>query len=205
MYPANTIGYIVPYCNKFLIFLHKHKNKENILNLTVYYLDKYNSVLFTPSLMSDSLRHHGLQHTRLPCPSSFPWAWVNSCLLNWWCYSIISSSVILFSSCLQSFLAAESFPVNWLFPSDGQSIGASASASVLSMNIQGCFPLGLTSLISLLSRNSQGSSPTLPFKSSKSQWLYFILITSFKPLPQNTVAFWGTEGFFECEVYTSAK
>ena len=152
MYPANTIGYIVPYCNKFLIFLHKHKNKEHILNLTVYYLDKYNSVLFTPSLMSDSLRHHGLQHTRLPCPSSFPWAWVNSCLLNWWCYSIISSSVILFSSCLQSFLAAESFPVNWLFPSDGQSIGASASAPVLSMNIHHWFPLGLAGLTSLQSK-----------------------------------------------------
>ena len=103
------------------------------------------------------------------------------------------------------FLSIRVFSSELLFASGGQSIGASASASVLSMNIQGCFPLGLTSLISLLSRNSQGSSPTLPFKSSKSQWLYFILITSFKPLPQNTVAFWGTEGFFECEVYTSAK
>ena len=138
------------------------------------------------------------------CPSLTPRVCSNSCPLSWWCHPTISSCVTLFS-CPQSFPALGSFLKSWLFALGGHCIGASDLASVLPMNIQRCFPLGLTSLISLLSRNSQGSSPTLPFKSSKSQWLYFILITSFKPLPQNTVAFWGTEGFFECEVYTSAK
>ena len=77
---------------------------------------------------------------------------LNSCSLNWWCHPNISSSVARFSRCPQSFPASGSFPVNWLFASDGQSIGASASASVLPVNIQGWFPLGLTGLISLQSK-----------------------------------------------------
>ena len=90
--------------------------------------------------MSDSLRPHGLQHTRLICPSLSPGACSNSCPLSQWCHPTISSSVPPFSSCLQSFPASGSFPVNQLFTSGGQSIRASASASVLPMSIQGCFP-----------------------------------------------------------------
>ena len=94
----------------------------------------------------------GLQHMRPPCPSSSPRVFPSSCPLNWWCYPTISSSVALFSSCLQSFPSSGSFPVNQLFVSGGRSIGASASASVLPMNIQGWFPLGLTGLINLQSK-----------------------------------------------------
>ena len=90
--------------------------------------------------MSDSLQHHGLQHTRLPCPSASPEACSNSCPLSRWCHPTISSSVVPFSSCLLSFPASGSFPVSQLFASGGQSIGA--SASVLPMKIQGWFPLG---------------------------------------------------------------
>ena len=109
-------------------------------------------LLFNCSVMSDSLQPHGLQHARLPCPSSSPGACSNSCPLSQWCHPTISSSVIPFASCLQSFPASGSFPMSWLFALGGQSIGASASASVLPMSIQGWFPLGLTGLISLLSK-----------------------------------------------------
>ena len=88
----------------------------------------------------------------LPCPSPSPGACSNSCPLSQWCYPTISSSVVPFSSRLQSFPALRSFPVSWLFASGGQSIGASASASVLPVNIQDWSPLGLTGLISLLSK-----------------------------------------------------
>ena len=99
-----------------------------------------------------SLRPHGLQHIRLPCPSPSPRACSKSCLLSWWCHPAISSSVVPFSSCLQSFPASGSFPMSRLFASCGQGIGASAPALVLPMNIQGWFPLGLISLISLQSK-----------------------------------------------------
>ena len=101
---------------------------------------------------SDSLWPHGLQHTRLPYPSLSPRVCSNSCPLSWWCYLIISSSVIPFSFCLQSFPVSGSFPMSWFFASGGQSIGASASASVLPVNIQGIFSLELTGLISLQSK-----------------------------------------------------
>ena len=102
--------------------------------------------------MYNSLQPHGLQHARLPYPSPSPRLRSNSCPLSPWCHSNISSSLVPFSSCLQSFPASGSFPVNQLFTSGGQSIAASASASVLPMNIQGWFPLGLTGLIFLQSR-----------------------------------------------------
>ena len=102
--------------------------------------------------MSDSLRPHGLQHARPPCPSPSPGAYPNSRPLSWWCHSTISSSVVPFSSCLQSFPASGSFPMNQFFTSGGQSIGDSASASVLPMNIQNWFPLGWTGWISLQSK-----------------------------------------------------
>ena len=107
------------------------------------------SVQFSCSVMSDSLRPHEPQHARLPCPSLSPRVCSNSCLLSQWCRPTISSSVIPFSSCLQSFQASGSFPLSQFFASGDQSIGASASASVLPMNIQDWFPLGLIALISL--------------------------------------------------------
>ena len=96
--------------------------------------------------MSDSLCTCGLQHARLPCPSLSSRVCSNSCPLSWWCHQTISSSVTLFSSCLQSFPASGSSPVSWLLASGSQSIRASNSASVLPVNIQGSFPLGLTGL-----------------------------------------------------------
>ena len=102
--------------------------------------------------MSNSLWPHGLQHARPPCPSPTPEACSNSCPSSRWCHPTISSSVIPFSSCLQSFLASGSFPRSQFFATGGQSIGASASASVLPMNVQDWFPWGLTSWISLQSK-----------------------------------------------------
>ena len=110
------------------------------------------SVQFSCSVMFDSLRPHGLQHARPPCPSPTPRACSNSSLSSQWCHPTISSSVILFSSCLQSFPASGSFPMSQFFESDGQSIGVSASASVFPMNIKDWFPLGLTGWISLQSK-----------------------------------------------------
>ena len=95
---------------------------------------------------------HGLQHARLPCPSPSPGACSNSCPLSWWCHPTISSSTAPFSSCLQSFPASGSLAVTRLFESDGQSIEASASTSILPMNIQDWFPLELTGLISFQSK-----------------------------------------------------
>ena len=115
-----------------------------------------------------SLPPHGLQHIRLPHPSPSPGAWSNSCPLRRWCHPTISPSVIPISSCLQSFPASGSFLMNQFFASGGQSIGASASSSVLPMNIQDCFPLGLTGLISLQSKRLKEFSPTPQFKSINS-------------------------------------
>ena len=113
----------------------------------------FSSVPFSSSVVSDSLRPHGLQHARLPCPSPTPRACSNACpLLSQWCQTTISSSVVPFYSRLRSFPASGYFPMSQLFPSGGQDIGASASASVFPMNIQGWFPLGLTGLISVLSK-----------------------------------------------------
>ena len=102
--------------------------------------------------MSDSLRPHGLQHARIPCPSPTPRAYPNSCSLSQWCHPTISSFVIPFSSRLQSFPASGSFQMSQFFASGGQSIGISASTSVLPMNSQDWFPLGWTGWISLQSR-----------------------------------------------------
>ena len=113
---------------------------------------QFSAFQFSHSVVSDSLRPHGLQNARLTCPSPTPGAYSNSCPSSRWCHPVISSSVILFSSCLQSFLASGSFPRSWLFASSGQSTDVSASASCLPMNIQDWFPLGWTGCISLQSR-----------------------------------------------------
>ena len=104
------------------------------------------------SVMSDSLWSHGPQHTRPPCPSPTPGVYSNSCPLRQWCHPTISSSVIPFSSCLQSFPASGSFQMSQFFTSGGQNIGVSASTSVLPMNTQDWSPLGWTGWISLQSK-----------------------------------------------------
>ena len=113
---------------------------------------QFSSVQSSHSVVSNSLRPHGLQHPRLPCPSPTPRACSNSSPHRWWCHPSISSSVIPLSSHLQSFPASGSFLMIQFFTSGGQSIGVSASASVLSMNIQDWFSLGWTGWISLQSR-----------------------------------------------------
>ena len=105
-----------------------------------------------PSVVSDSLRPHGLQHTWPLCPSPTPRFHSNSSPLSWWCHPTISSSVVPFSSRLQSFPASGSFQISQFFASCGQSFGVSASTSVPPMNIQDRFPLGWTGWISLQSK-----------------------------------------------------
>ena len=109
------------------------------------------SVQFSLSVVSDSLPPHELQHARLPCPSPTPGVYPNPCALSRWCHPTISSSVIPFSSCPQSFPASESFQMSQLFASSGQSTWVSASTSVLPMNAQDWSPLGWTGWISLQS------------------------------------------------------
>ena len=111
---------------------------------------------FSHSVVSDSLQPHGLQHARLPSPSPTPGPCSSSCPPSQWCHPTISSSVIPFSSCLQSFPASGSFPMSRLFASGGQSIAVSVLASVLPMTIQDWFPLGWTGLISLQSQGLSG-------------------------------------------------
>ena len=124
--------------------------------------------------MSNSLPPHGLQHFRLPCPSPTPRTCSNSCRSSWWCHPIISFSVVCFSSCLQSFPASGSFPMSQLFTWGGQSIGVSASASVLQINIQDWFPLGWTVWSPCSPRDSRECSPTPQFKSINSSALSFL-------------------------------
>ena len=135
------------------------------------------SVQFSCLVVSDPLRHHGLQHARLPCPSPTPGVCSNSCPSSWWCHPTFSFSVIPFSS-LQSFPASGSFPISQFFTSDGQMMGSSASASVLPVNIQDWFPLGLTGWISLQSKGlsrvfSNKCTPT------KNSYIVYILSESF--------------------------
>ena len=113
--------------------------------------DTIHLFLFSHSVMSESLQSHGLQHARLSCPVPSPGACSNLCPVSWWCHPIILSSAIPFS-CLQYFQASGSLPMILFFASGSKSIGLSASASVLPMNIQGWFLLGLTGFISLQSK-----------------------------------------------------
>ena len=129
------------------------------------------SVQFSHSVVSDSLRPHESQHARLPCPSQTPGVYSNPCPLSWWCHPAVSSSVDPFSSCPQSFPASGSFPMSQFFAWGDQSIGVSASASVLPMNTQDWSPLGWTGWDP---RDSQESSPTPQFKSINSSALSFL-------------------------------
>ena len=126
------------------------------------------------SVVSDSLQPHVLQHTRLPCPSPTPGVYSNSRPLSQWCHPTISSSVVPFSSYLQSIPASGSFPMSQFFTSDDKSIGVSGSASVLSMNIQDWFPLDGLVGSPCSPRDSQESSPTPQLKSITSSMLSFL-------------------------------
>ena len=129
---------------------HLHNINECIIYMENYWINA--SVQLSCSVVSDCLWPSGLQHSRPPCPSPNPGVYSNSCPLSWWCHSTISSSVIPFSSWLQFFQASESFQMSQFFTSGGQSIGVSASASVLPMNTQDWSPLGWTGWIFLQSK-----------------------------------------------------
>ena len=129
-----------------------HDSFQMLKDCEFYVWWNYQSVSqFSRSVVSSSLQPHGLQFARLPCPSTTPGVYSNSCPLSRWCHSTISSSVAPFSSHLQSFPTSGSFPMSQFFTSGGQNIGVSTLASVLPMKIQGWFPLELTGWISLLS------------------------------------------------------
>ena len=135
------------------------------------------SVQFNHSVVSDSFRPHGPQHTRPPCPSPTPGVYPNSCPLSRWCHPTISSSVVPFSSCFQSFPALGSFQISQLFASGGQSIGVSASALVLPVNTQDWSPLGWTGWISLQSKGLSRVFPntTVPKASILHHSAFFIV------------------------------
>ena len=147
--------------------------------------------LVKPLSLSDSLRPLGLQHARAPCPSSTPRAWSNSCPSSQWCHPTISSFVIPFFTCLQSFPASGSFPGSQFFASGGQSIGVLASASVLPMNIQDWFPLGWTGWISLQSKGLPKYSRTPQFKSINSLVLSFL----YSPTLTSIHNYWQNQSF----------
>ena len=140
--------------------------------MNLFTKQKQASVQFSHSVVFDSLWPHGLQHARLPCLSPTPRACSNSCPSSWWCHPTISSSVVPFSSCFQSFPTSGSFPVSQFFTSGGQSIGA--SASVLPMNIQDWFSLGWIGWISLQPKGLSRVFPTPQFKSINSSALSFL-------------------------------
>ena len=139
---------------------------------------QFSSVQFSRSVVSDSLQPHGLPHARPLCPLPTPGVYSNSCPLSRWSHPAISSSVVPFSSCLQSFPASGSFQMSQFFPSGNQSIGVSASASVLPMNIQDWFPLRWTGWISLQSKGLSGVfSNTTVQKHQFFDCLYSLFIT----------------------------
>ena len=152
---------------------------------------RHSSVQFSRSVVSDSLQPHGLQHARPPCPSPTPGVYSNTCPLSRWCHPTISSSVIPFSSCLQPFPASESFPVSQPFASGGQSIGVSVSASVFPMNIQDWFPLGLTDLISLQSKELSKALSNTTIEKINSLALSFL----YSPTLTSIRDYWNNHSF----------
>ena len=118
---------------KLIQLTNLRKSQDQLTQIKCIFI---HSGQFSHSVISDSMWPSGLQHTRLPCPLPTPGACSNSCPSSWWCHPTISSSVVPFSSCLQSFPASGSFPISQFFAPGGQSVRASALASVLPMNIQ---------------------------------------------------------------------
>ena len=164
---------------------------QQILASYELFIQGISSVQFSCSVVFDSLWHHGLQHARLPCPSPAPGVYSNSYPLSQWCHPTISSSVVPFSSCLQSFSAPGPFQISQLFVSGGQSIGVSASTSILLMNTQD-WSLYDGLVGSLCSpRDSQESSPTPKFKSMNSLALNFL----YGPILTSTHDYWKNHSF----------
>ena len=152
--PTPTISWDLGYVSMFLFSTAISPFLVHIYNHSLLTPDFsfFSSVQFSRSVVFDSLRPHGLQDARPPCPSPSPGVYSNSCPLSWWCHPPISSSVVLFSSCLQCFPASGSFQMSQFLALGGQSIGVSASTSVLPMNIQDWSPLEWTGWISLQSK-----------------------------------------------------
>ena len=148
---------ITRWCIKKMWYTHTHTHTHTPNGM-------FSSVQFSCSVVSNSLRPHESQHAGPPCPSPTPGVYSNSCPLSRWCHPAISSSVVPFSSCLQSLPALGSFPMSQLFAWGSQSIEVSVSASVLPRNTQDWSPLGWTGWISLQSKGPQESSPTPQFK-----------------------------------------
>ena len=160
------------------------------------YFNLYNRLQFHPyqfsrSVVSDIFWHHGLQHTRFPCPSPAPRTCSNSCPSNQWCHPTITFSVIPFSSCLQSFPASGTFPMSQFFASGGQSIGASASVSVLKMSIQDWSPLGWTRWISLQSKGLSRVFSNITVQSINSSVLSFL----YSPTLTSIHDYWKNRNF----------
>ena len=152
-------------------------------------------LLFSVSVVINALWPPWTAATRIPRPQPSPRACSNSCPLNWWCHPTISSSVTPFSSCLQSFSATRSFSISGLFTSGGLSIAVSASTSILPMNIQGLFPLGLTGLISLLSKG-------LSKISSTTYWKYLISVGQLSSWSKSHIHtyYWTNQSFDSTEL-----
>ena len=153
------------------------------------------SVQFSHLVMSDSLQPHGLKHSRVPCPSPTPRVYSNSCPLTQWCHPTITSSVVPFCY-LQSFPASGSFTRSQFFATGGQSIGVSASASVLPVNIQDWFPLEWTGLIFLQSKGLSRVSSKPQFKSIKSSALRFL----YGPTLTSTHDYWKDYSFHHADL-----
>ena len=148
-------------------------------------------VQFSLSVVSNSLQPHGLQHNRPPCPSPARGVYSNSCPLSRWCHPTVSSSVIPFSSCLQSFPESGSFQMSQLFASGAQSIGVSTSASVLPMNIQDWFPLVWTGWISL---QSKGLSRVFS-NTTVQRHQFFTLSILYSPALTSVYDYWKNHSF----------
>ena len=152
---------------------------------------QFSSAQFSHSFMSNSLQPHGLQHIRLPCPSTTPRVHSNSSPLSQWCHPAISSAVFPFSSCLQSFPESGSFQTSQFFASGSQSIGVSASASVLPMNIREWFPKDRLVRSPCSPRDSQESFPAPQFKSINSSALTFL----YSPTLTSIHDYWKNHSF----------
>ena len=181
-YSFSYIAFLIPILNhSILLLLWTESSRNGKISILL---------LFGHSVMSNSLGPHGVQHTKLPCPSLFPRACSNSCPLNQWCHPIILYSIMPVSSCLQSF-QLRSFLMSQLFATGSQSIGALASASVLPINIHNWFPLGLTSLISL---QSKGLSRVFSNSTVQKHQL-FVLRFLYGPTLISTPDYWKSHSF----------
>ena len=181
-----------------LEILH-HESQQDLLHRvsSIFWLFPFLIISqFSCSVVSNSLQYHGLQHTRLLYPSPTPGVYSNSCPSSRWCHPTISSPIVSFSSCLQFFPASRSLPMSHFFALDGHSIGASASALVLPVNIQDWFPLGWTDGSPFSPRDSQESSPTPQFKSINSSALSFL----YSPTLTSIHDYWKNHSFDQVDL-----